>query len=52
VLVGGAYVPAGIYGYDYSCVNFGGVCTYYKPKPIEQPNTYLPCREGVYTVIP
>ena len=49
---GGTYVPAGTFGYDYYCLDFGGVCTFYKPNPITQPNTYAPCRFGVYTIIP
>jgi hypothetical protein len=49
---GGSYVPAGTFGYDFYCLDFGGVCTYYKPNPISQPNTYLPCRSGVHTIIP
>ena len=49
---GGFYHYAGEYGYDYHCQQFGGTCTYYKPYPFTQPNLYLPCRTGVYIVIP
>jgi hypothetical protein len=51
VYVGGAYMPAGVYGYDYYCFDFGGTCTYYQPDPF-QPNYYAPCRAGVYAIIP
>jgi len=49
---GGFYHYAGEYGYDYHCLQIGGTCTYYKPYPFTQPNLYLPCRAGVYTIIP
>ena len=49
---GGTYVYAGTFGYDYYCLNFAGVCTYYRPNPIIMPNYYAPCRQGVYTVVP
>lgn len=48
----GFYHEAGEYGYDFYCQQFGGTCTYYKPYPFTQPNLYLPCRTGVYTIIP
>jgi len=48
----GAYVEAGEYGYDYACVSEPGICTYYKPSPILQPNYYAPCRLGSYNLIP
>jgi len=51
VYQGGAYVPAGVFGYDYYCFNFPGTCTYYKPDPL-QPDYYAPCRSGVYAIIP
>jgi hypothetical protein len=49
---GYTYVYAGEFGYDYYCLQFGGTCTYYRPYPFTQPNYFLPCRTGVYTVIP
>lgn len=49
---GGFMHYAGELGYDYYCLQYGGVCTYYRPNPFTQPNVYLPCRSGVYTVIP
>jgi hypothetical protein len=48
----GAYVDAGEFGYDYYCFNQPGVCTYYRPNPIFQPNYYAPCRSGNYAIIP
>ncbi|OQP63532.1 hypothetical protein A3860_24645 [Niastella vici] len=44
---GTGYIATGEYGVDYLCGN-GGVCTYYKPDPIGQPNYYAPCRTGGY----
>lgn len=47
------YVPAGQFGVDYYCFQYGtNVCTYYRPFPIAQPNNYVPCKMGVYTPIP
>lgn len=48
---GGAYIPAGVFGYDYYCFDFGGTCTYYRPDPTN-PSYYAPCRDGVYAIIP
>jgi hypothetical protein len=48
---GGAYLYAGEFAYDYYCFNFGGTCTYYRPYA-NQPDYYVPCRSGVYTIIP
>jgi hypothetical protein len=42
------YLPAGEYGMDYTCISSVGVCTYYRPAPITNPNYYLPCRIGFY----
>ena len=49
---GASFQPAGELGSDYYCTQGLGVCTYYKPLPFTQPNLYLPCRTGVYTLIP
>ncbi len=45
------YLPAGTYGVDYSCIGASGLCTYYKPDPIGQPNYYAPCRFGMFNKI-
>jgi hypothetical protein len=42
------YLEAGEIGSDYNCVTTVGVCTYYRPAPITNPNYYLPCRNGIY----
>ena len=47
----GGYSPAGEFGVDYFCWNTAGVCTYYRPNPIGQPNTYLPCRLGTFQLV-
>lgn len=47
--VGGAYVPAGEWGYNYICWDLGGVCTYYKPSPFVE--VYYPCKTGAIEVI-
>jgi hypothetical protein len=49
---GSGYLPAGEFGTDFYCLQYGGTCTYYKPRPIEQPFTYAPCRAGVFTPVP
>jgi hypothetical protein len=43
------YVEAGDYGVDYTCAGTIGVCTYYRPNPVTNPNYYLPCRNGFFT---
>lgn len=48
----GTYMDPGVWGYDYTCANGPGICTYYRPNPIFQPNFYAPCRMGEYYVIP
>ena len=48
---GTTYVEAGQLGYDYTCLNYPGVCTYYKPDPIFHPDTYLPCNSGLYQIL-
>jgi hypothetical protein len=48
ILVGGVYMPVGVYGVDYVCLNFPGTCTYYRPNPVFQPNVYAPCRQGYF----
>lgn len=40
------YFPAGEMGWDYDCLPSAGTCTYYKPDPLGQPNTYAPCHVG------
>jgi hypothetical protein len=45
---GAGYVEAGEWGGDYDCFVGSGVCTFYKPDPIGQPNVYAPCHEGGY----
>lgn len=45
---GGGYVEVGEYGYNFDCFVTGGICTYYKPDPIGQPNVYSPCHIGSY----
>lgn len=51
VYTGGTYQEAGMYGVDYTCLNFPLTCTYYKPSPVFQPGKYAPCRSGYYVVI-
>ncbi|OQP40361.1 hypothetical protein A4D02_15710 [Niastella koreensis] len=48
----GAWQDAGEIGYDYVCTGTTGVCTYYRPNPIFQPNYYAPCKAGNYVIIP
>ena len=43
---GTTYIEAGQYGYSYTCLNYPGVCTWYKPDPIFHPDSYSPCRLG------
>jgi hypothetical protein len=50
-LSGGAYIPVGVFGYDYYCLNFSGTCTYYQPDPSNQ-SYFAPCKQGVYAIIP
>ena len=42
---GTSYFPAGVYGSDYVCLSSAGVCTFYRPNPLD-PNGYAPCRTG------
>ena len=42
------YLEAGELGTDYTCLTDIGVCTYYRPAPITNPNFYVPCRNGFY----
>ena len=51
VYTGGVYQQAGLFGVDYTCLNYPLTCTYYKPNPVWQPNTYAPCRQGYYVII-
>jgi hypothetical protein len=46
---GQAYIDAGEFGVDFDCWVTGGVCTYYKPDPMGQPNYYAPCHEGAWS---
>jgi len=48
---GASYIPAGTYSYDYTCLSGAGVCTYYKPDPVFNPNFYLPCRYGRFQLL-
>jgi hypothetical protein len=50
--VGNSYLPAGVLGVDYDCWESTSTCTYYRPNPVTQPNYYVPCLDGTYTVIP
>jgi len=43
---GATYVEAGEFGYDFTCLNYPGVCTWYKPDPIFHPDSYAPCHLG------
>ena len=47
--MGSTYVLAGQYGYNFACLDLGGVCTYYKPNPFVE--VYLPCRTGAFQAI-
>jgi hypothetical protein len=48
---GQGYVQVGEYGIDYFCYSTSGICTYYQPDPLSQPNHYVPCRTGGYTPV-
>jgi hypothetical protein len=43
---GSIYVRVGIIGEDYDCFITGGVCTYYQPDAMAQPNVFAPCHLG------
>lgn len=51
-LSGQAYYQTGQEGVTYLCDQAPFICTYYKPNPITQPNSYAPCDEGEYYPIP
>ena len=42
------YLPAGLLGIDYTCIQTGGTCTYWRPNPAAQPNVFAPCKPGCY----
>jgi hypothetical protein len=47
---GATYVNAGVFGHDYDCdYNESDVCTFYKP--ISNPNSYVPCKQGTFAII-
>jgi hypothetical protein len=48
VWTGSYYHAVGEYGEDFDCHITAGVCTYYKPDPMGQPNVYAPCHQGTY----
>ena len=50
-LVANTYQPAGMYGYNYFCLQSSTICTWYRPNPVSQPNYYAPCRIGFYCLI-
>ncbi|MDR3714582.1 MAG: DUF6520 family protein [Puia sp.] len=50
-LAGQNYFQAGGYGDDYYCQEAPFDCTYYKPNPLTEPNSYAPCVIGAYTPI-
>lgn len=33
----------------YNCIGTVGVCTYYKPNPVQYPNFYQLCQQGAYS---
>ena len=45
---GNSFLPAGVYGVDYTCVSAPGTCTWVLESPYE-PGSYIPCRNGAYT---
>ena len=45
---GGTYVEAGQEGVNYFCFQQATVCTYYRPNPIGEPWTYVPCKYGEF----
>lgn len=47
---GVGYIEVGEYGVNYDCFIGSGTCTYYKPDPVGQPNSYSPCHQGGYYV--
>jgi hypothetical protein len=49
VWTGTGYMRVGLYGEDWDCYITGGICTYYQPDPVGQPNTYVPCHTGAWT---
>jgi hypothetical protein len=44
----GSYQEAGEFGTTYYCAGGSGVCTYWKPYPVTQPNYYQACKVGMY----
>ncbi|MBO9200969.1 MULTISPECIES: hypothetical protein [Niastella] len=46
IWTGAGYMRVGLYGEDWDCFVAGGICTYWIPDPIGQPNVYAPCHEG------
>jgi hypothetical protein len=48
IWTGSYYQPVGDYGEEFDCYVTGGICTFYKPDPMGQPNVYAPCHEGAY----
>lgn len=47
----GSYHEAGEYGLNYYCSGSTGVCTYWRPDPVGQPNYYQACKIGTYNPI-
>jgi hypothetical protein len=47
----GYFFEAGSFGQEYECLDVADVCTFYKPNPAAYPNSYLPCREGIYSPV-
>lgn len=46
---GVSYQLAGIYGQDFDCDYEPSItCTYYRPNPVTQPNSYAACRLGLF----
>ena len=45
---GVTYVEAGVFGEDFSCLNFPGVCSWYEADPIFHPGVFSPCHMGRY----
>ena len=46
--VGFIYLPAGEVGYNYACIYTADICTYWRPNPVMAPDTYVPCKKGLY----
>ncbi len=47
---GTTFIEAGVFGHDYDC-DYSEIdnCTFYKP--ITNPNSYVPCKPGIFYIL-